>query len=360
MKRFSLIFVLLSILLFFSSCGKKGPLLPPLPKIPKKVEVFDIIQRGDRVLLEWKNPQSYTDGSPLAEIDEVEVWLYEGEKESLGKKEFEESARLVTSIRKEEFPFHQIRKGDASSKLQYFYKLTARDFGPRNLIFGLRVKEKKKRKSEFSELFSLKPIILSLPPPKIQAHVFENRIEIKWDPPEKNTDQSSPPHFKGYNIYRAEGEGLPLRLNPELVKERKYEDKDFLFERPYRYFVRASGTESSPYLESDDSQPVEILAQDKFPPTVPTGLVSVAGENLISLSWDRSQERDLAGYRVWRKIEGQEEYVLLTSQPIQENAYNDTRVEKNKRYYYAITAQDKSGNESLKSECVSETLKDKF
>ncbi len=59
-------------------------------------------------------------------------------------------------------------------------------------------------------------------------------------------------------------------------------------------------------------------------------------------------------------MEGKDEFVLLTPQPIAENAFNDTTVEKDKRYHYAVTAQDNSGNESRKSESVSEIIKDGF
>jgi predicted small lipoprotein YifL len=359
MKRFPLLLLLLFLCLFFSFCGKKGPLLPPLAKIPNKIEVFDAIQRGERVILEWENPQTYIDGSLLS-IEVIEIWFYEAENESPRKEEFESKARLVASIGKKELTGHEINKGGASSRLHYEYKLSQKDFGSKNLIFGLRVADRKKRKSEFSELRSLKPIILSLPPQQIQANVFEDRIEIRWRAPEKNIDQSSPAYLKGYNIYRADGEGPAQRLNPELVKEEKYEDRDFVFERLYRYFVRASATELSPFVESEDSETIEVKPKDVFPPVPPSGLVSVSVGSLISLSWDANREKDLAGYRVWRKAEGEAEFILLTPELIQENAYSDTRVEKNKRYYYAITAQDKSGNESMKSDVVSEIAKDEF
>jgi predicted small lipoprotein YifL len=359
MKRFSPFLLLLFLCLFFSFCGKKGPLLPPLAKIPNKVEVFDAIQQGERVILEWENPQTYIDGSLLS-VEVVEVWLYETEKESARKEEFEAKAGLVASIEKKEPAEHGINKGGALSRLHYEYKLSQKDFGSKNLIFGLRVADKKKRKSEFSELRSLKPIIVSLPPQQVQANIFEDRIEIRWRTPEKNIDQSSPAYLKGYNIYRADGEGLAQRQNPELVKEEKYEDRDFVFEHLYRYFVRASATELSPFVESEDSETIEVKPKDVFPPAPPSGLVSVSVRSLISLSWDANHEKDLAGYRVWRRAEGEAEFILLTPEIIQENAFSDARVEKNKRYYYAITALDKSGNESVKSDVISEIAKDEF
>jgi len=368
MKRFSPFLVLLFLLLSFAFCGKKGPILPPLRRILQKIEVLEIAQRGKRIILEWENPTAYKDGNPL-EIAEVEIWLFEQEKEPAKKEEsggdqqvslatFEKRARLVASIKKEKFSEHQTKRGDVPDKLRYFYKLTGKDFVLEKLAFGLRVKDKKKRKSAFSNLLSIEPRILSLPPQEIQATVFKDRIEIKWSAPGKNIDQSSPPHLQGYNIYRVDEEGLAHRLNSQLIKERKYDDKDFLIGKVHRYFLRAAATDSPPFSESDNSEVKEILAKDTFPPSAPSGLVSIAAENFISLSWNANIEEDLAGYRVWRKIEGEDKYILLTPQPIQENAFNDTTVEKNKRYYYAITAQDKSGNESPKSESVSEVIKD--
>ena len=87
-------------------------------------------------------------------------------------------------------------------------------------------------------------------------------------------------------------------------------------------------------------------------------MISIAAEGYVSLTWDDNKEADLAGYRVWRRMEGESEFVLLTPQPIRGNAFGDNRVEKNKRYDYAITALDKAGNESPKSESVSEIIKD--
>jgi len=370
MKRFSLFLVPLFLLFTCVFCGKKGPILPPVKKIPQKIEVFEIAQRGKKLILEWENPAAYTDGSSLSNIAEIEIWLVEQERKNAEKgsggdkkvtlAEFERIARLEVSIKKEMFSEYQTKRGDAPGKFRYFYELRGKDFTPKNLTFGLRVKDRKKRKSAFSDLLLIVPKIISLPPAGIKATVFKDRIEITWNPPEKNIDQSSPPHFNGYNIYRLDEAGLAHRLNSQLVKERKYSDKDFLLGEVFRYFLRAVVSDSPPLSESDNSEVIEVLAKDTFAPAVPSGLVSIATEDFISISWNANLEKDLAGYRVWRKMEGEDEHISLTPLPIQENAFNDTNVEKNKRYFYAITALDKSGNESPKSESVSQAIKDGF
>jgi len=371
MKKTFPLFIISFLFLLSSSCGKKGAIYPPIIRIPQSVEGFEAIQRADKIILEWTNPTTYIDGNPMREIDEIEIWLVEEKKESAEKEEsaeeeelpveeFEKKAILLASIKKEKFSEYLIEQGEISQDLSYVFPLSGKEFLTKKFIFGLRVKDRKRNKSEFSDLVSVEPKILPLPPKGLLFTVYKDRIQILWDPPEKNMDQSSPPNVEGYFIFRADRETQPRRINPELIKENKYEDEDFVFDKAYKYFVRASATDSPPFLQSDDSETLEVLAKDKFAPEAPSGLVSMTGKNYIALSWDDNQEEDLAGYRVWRKEEGEEEYLLLTTEPVRENTYTDTKVEKNKRYYYSITALDKHGNESKKSEAASEIIKDTF
>ena len=194
----------------------------------------------------------------------------------------------------------------------------------------------------------------------MNAKVFQDRIEVGWISAEKNIDDSSPARYVGFNVYRAEGDAPPLRMNVQPVKNRKYDDKEYIVGKTYKYFIRSSATESSPYMESDDSEVLEVTPKDIFPPTAPSGLISIVAGDYVSLTWDENREKDLAGYKVWRKTEGEDEFKPLTPEPIRANAFNDTSVETNKRYHYAVTAQDESGNESRRSESVSEIIKDEF
>jgi len=144
------------------------------------------------------------------------------------------------------------------------------------------------------------------------------------------------------------------------VKLEKYDDKNFSFGQTYKYFVRASATDPAPFFESHDSEVVEILTKDTFAPNQPKGLMSVGGMDVIAIRWDENSEEDLDGYRVWRRDEIEKEFRLLTPQPIKENAFSDTAVEKDKRYYYAVTALDKAGNESQKSEIIFDMIRERL
>lgn len=364
MKRFFYFLLFSFLVLFFAFCGHKGPLLPPLIIFPQGVENFEVSQRGDFITLTWTNPTTYSDGSLLSEIKEIEIWKFEAQKEAdeaqeeappdtISKEEFKKIAKLEITIKKDNFPDYQMKDDEGALKFEFSYKYT--NFN--RVHFALRIRDWKKRISEFSEILSIEPTIVPLPPQNLQSTLYKDRIEIKWEEPLKNIDNSSPSKVMGYNIYRIEEGGLLRRLNSALLRENEYSDREFLFEKVYYYFVRASSTESKPFAESSNSQMIEVAVEDIFAPAAPTGLLSLAGENFITLSWDENQEEDLLGYRVWRREEGEEDYVVLTPEPILGNSYVDSTVEKNRIYYYAITAQDKKENESERSESVSNVIK---
>jgi predicted small lipoprotein YifL len=370
---------LIALLLAAAACGKKGGILPPFVYVPQKAENLKAVQRGQHILLNWTNPESYTDGRPLAGLSAIEIWIYDaGSSPQAGAPamtagEFESKARQLVVLEQKESPppaqkkEPQKKASPAEPKTTaprageqiYKYLLTEKDLKAGPLLFAVRVKEAKKgRTSEFSDYAAISPQPLPLPPGNIRAQVFEDRVELGWDAPQENFDHSTPARLKGYNVYRVESLNKLQRLNPDLVRETKFNDANFLFDQPYRYFVRAAASDAAPILESDDSAAADVIPKDIFPPAAPTGLTAMKGANFITLIWDAGREKDLAGYKVWRREAGLGQFVPLTPQPILENTHTDTSVEKNKRYEYAITALDRSGNESSKSETVSEIIKD--
>jgi hypothetical protein len=363
MKNFFSALFATFLVFFCLYCGKKGDILPPLVRFPQAIEEIRAVQKSDRIILTWINPTAYEDGSTLSSIEVVEIWALEektGIEESSAKilaEEFEKVAKPLAVIPQDRFEDYAVQDGTDKRLMAYAYDLSG-DFLSKKYTFGLRVKDRK-RYSAFSVLVSVKPMVLPLPPTEVKAEVFADRIEITWKPLSGSSDSSSAPNVKGYNVYRSMGEEGPQRRNSRLVEEEKYGDRDFVFGQTYRYFVRASATETSPYLESEDSEAIEIFAKDTFAPEPPQGLVSVSGQDVVAISWDPNEEEDLAGYRVWRREEGTEEIGLLTPEPIKESVYNDRAAEKGKMYAYAVTAVDISGNESRISNIIIDGIRER-
>jgi len=342
-------------------CGKKGPIYPPLVKIPQNIEELEVFQRGNTLVLQWSNPTSYVDGGPIEGDITVELWLLKVEKalarqqRNLIEGAFASSAQLHETIEQKDFVKFQGSEEGGSKGLIYTYKIPSEEFSQMVYVFGLKVKDHKNKESGFSNLIPLIPRSIPHPPQEIQVSMRENSVAIEWKAPEANIDSSTPPNVVGYNVYREAEKEKFHRINSALIEETSFEDRNFSYSRTYRYYVRASATRSSPYTESENSNAAEILTEDTLFPGAPTDLVAIAGEDFISLTWDANKEADLAGYRVWRRRDTKKKFVAVT-ELIAENVYYDSQVEKGQRYYYAITALDTNGNESRRSETVSIVL----
>lgn len=90
---------------------------------------------------------------------------------------------------------------------------------------------------------------------------------------------------------------------------------------------------------------------DFTPPAPPARLYAAAGARGVRLNWDDSPDPDLAGYRVYRRLEGQENFSPVGPALIPENAFLDLEASPEKTVYYQVTAIDNSprANESAPS-----------
>jgi hypothetical protein len=352
-----------SCLIVMASCGKKGPIEPPLVRVPQAVENLALIQRGSTIWLTWANPSAYVDGNPLGELTEVEIWMFKEDRGAGGvakkwtSREFESKAELHTRIGRDRFASLQRTGAKPEAQLTYGYALAGEDIGRKILTFSLRVRDLKKRASGFAAPVSLEALTPPVPPQKVQAVVFEDHIQVSWESPEQAQKEATLPKAEGYNVYRSDGGNAASRLNAAPLKKSEFRDKDFSLGQAYRYFVRAV-LEATPPVESDDSETAEVIAKDIFPPAPPSGLTAISGPGFIALSWEAGRESDLAGYRVWRRVVGQDDFLLVASLPETDSSFSDSKVEKSQRYEYAITALDSAGNESRKSAAVPGIVKD--
>jgi len=107
------------------------------------------------------------------------------------------------------------------------------------------------------------------------------------------------------------------------------------------------------------SAPVCVTPEDTFAPAAPTGLVAVSSGGVISLIWDASEDRDLAGYLVLRAEAPGDTLRAVTAAPIRDTTYRDTDVRPGVRYVYAVVAVDNasSPNVSEQSARVEETAR---
>jgi endonuclease I/PKD repeat protein len=96
-------------------------------------------------------------------------------------------------------------------------------------------------------------------------------------------------------------------------------------------------------------------AGDTTPPAAPTGLVAVGGAGVVDLNWNDNGETDLAGYTVYRATAAGGPYSALNGALLTASDYSDTAVTGGTTYWYVVTADDATGNESAQSASASAT-----
>lgn len=96
---------------------------------------------------------------------------------------------------------------------------------------------------------------------------------------------------------------------------------------------------------------------DSTPPATPTGVKATAGDGEFFVEWNPNLEPDLAGYTLYVGTAADALLpILFVEKPA--TLAKVTGLENGKAYFYALDAQDTSGNRSAKSSVASVTPKD--
>lgn len=93
-------------------------------------------------------------------------------------------------------------------------------------------------------------------------------------------------------------------------------------------------------VRSAPSEPACVMFVDTFPPAPPAGLLAVASDGTISLTWVESTADDVAGYIVLRGDAPGATLSPLITDPVAATNYRDTSVEAGTRYTYAVQTID--------------------
>jgi hypothetical protein len=359
MKRVALI--LLASALILVGCGKRRPPLPPVESVPQRTELLSGVQRGNQVILSWPAPRRNAPDESVQSIRRVDVYrLAEAVNDPLPLTEEEFSARatLIGSVTQEEME-------RPSETLSYTDELTLSE--PVRLRYAVRYVNAAGQRASFSNFLLIEPAASVSRPPVVSPspEIRENAIVLRWAAPEANVDDTRPANLLGYNVYRsAASQNQPAQtpLNSRPVEATTFADQAFTFGEKYVYVVRAVslGTGGDP-VESLNSNAVTAKPVDIFPPAAPTSLTGAASITPLrmSLFFAASQERDVAGYHLYRSTDPalpKKEWTKLNQRLLDRTTFQDEAVKSGEKYYYYVTAVDAAGNESAPSGVFSETV----
>ena len=238
------------------------------------------------------------------------------------------------------------------------------------LAYRVRTRASRKRASADSNtvIVRLRPVPELIT--SVHAEVTEPAIELSWSAPTHTSTGDPLPSISEYHVYRGEIDPASSAVAANDLSQAKwraplvllasspinsYRDAAFDFGKTYLYTVRTVISGDGNTLESSDSVPDIVTPRDTFAPAIPQGLVAATlgpepnAPPEIDLSWSINTETDLAGYHVYRSEQQDTPGHLVTPDLLLSPAYRDTSVQPSHRYWYSVTAVDRSGNESAPS-----------
>ena len=341
---------------FSLSCGKRGAPIPPKERILQIVEIAGY-QRGNQVVLSWQMPVRNAPKDSTLNISRADIYRLAEPANApleLSEEEFANRSTLIAAM--------PISNSDFALKT-LTYRDTLQFAGQAaRLRYAIRFVNASGQKAGFSNSFLIEPTSkVSASPTSLTGGSTQDAIKLRWQPPTSNVDGSTPVSLLGYYVFRSNSEneiGKPLNKVP--LTTTTFDDEFFEFGKEYFYFVRAVslGTQAEP-VESSESNILKFKATDTFAPSAPSAITLAASPTTISIFFAVNPENDIAGYKIYRSTDpnlDKVQWQLMTSILLTTNTFQDTLVESGKRYYYYLTATDKHGNTSEKSEVVSEMV----
>jgi hypothetical protein len=333
------------LMLLAVGCGKRGDPIPPEPRGPLPPGMVRARQIGDRVVVSFTVPEPRGD-KPARQPVRAELIRVAYEPG------FEPPADPgVFRRRGEQVNFAEGDPLTSGERLRLVdHRLDSAKGGwiGSTLRYAVRVRDRRGRSSPLVMTRDVVPIAPAPAPLRLQAEPTADGVRLFWERP------SAEGQFK-YNVYRSDLERPPAEspLNSQPLDVTEYLDSTVTVGERYIYSVRVAMADSLPYREGESSGPLETLAEDRFPPAAPEGLVAVQEASAVRLFWNPNKERDLAGYRVYRRTGGGD-WLLIGSDPVEKSDYLDEEVTVGQILSYRVTAVDKADppNESPLSDSV--------
>jgi hypothetical protein len=340
MKRYWLRFSwALAATLLLTACATVGPPQPPSLKLPKPPLDLRAVRKGDRVILTWTIPSVTTDRQTIQSSGPARICR--GLIGAGGSAKKKPTASYIDKLPP------QLESDSSSSFATYAVEVLNSDGRGAGLSNRVKV-----------------PLFRTPPAPQdFRADVTSQGVVLIWT----GSSLSAPTdaHYV-YRVYRS-GEKQPVLVGEVPIgNETRFAltDSEIDWGKTYQYRCEAVAVVGDPakpslQVEGDDTPEIEVFAKDIFPPAVPSGLQAVFSgpgqQPFIDLVWAPVTDADLAGYNVYRHVEGTPPS-RLNVEPVKTPTYRDTNVEPAKRYIYSVSAVDLRGNESAQSETASELV----
>lgn len=328
-------------ILLVGGCGKKTKPLPPDTVLPAPIS--DLAYRLDEkgVTVSWTQPTRTVDDKSLP----YRLEGYELFRAVVSVKDFCEGCPIpfgpATFIEGEKGARGKVTYQETLLRPQhrYFYKVRTRA--------GWFVS------SDDSNIISLTWDTPLEAPQNIQTTPGDLEVLVSWDPPATLLDGTSVTFPIQYEVYRAKDDGDDTMIASS-VQDTQFVDRKVQNEMEYRYRVRAMRFIDGTPAAGKASEARTAVPVDRVPPASPTQVELLKSETGLRILWESKAERDLAGFRIYRRSETVAAPVFIGEVAGGSPGFVDNDPPKKGVWFYSVSAFDRQRppNESSKSDEV--------
>jgi hypothetical protein len=291
-----------------AGCGSIGEPLYPALHLPSLVTDLTVVEQGPNLGIYFTIQPLTTEGLQIKEggIGEVELRVGANPPNGWNLDEWVKSSKRV------DVPTPQ-KPGPVQARIP------ASGFIGSEVVVAVRVLNAKGRDAGWS---APKTLAVEQPlanPTNFHAAADPKGVRLTWS-------ATGPSQFRIYR--KAEQQPAPVLL--ATATDTNYVDISAEFGKTYQYSVQAVRDK----IESDLVGPETITPIDKFPPSVPSGLVVSVGIGTLELAWDRNTDPTFKEYRVLRSEQGGP--FVEIARGLDAPAYSDHTVQTGKRYRYEV------------------------
>lgn len=309
-----------------AGCGYVGPVVPPSPELPNAVTDLKVTEKGSQLVITFSTPVRTIDNLAIKQFSDVDLRI----GPAVAPFDF---GVWETSAKQYQLPLPEPGDPDDLKPRPIAKTIPASEWAGKQITVFVRTSVKKTgHYSQWSNRAVL-DVVAPIERPAIKVTAVKAGYMLTWE--------GTAPNVQYQILRQGPGQTAPVQIGT--AQASPYVDETSQWDTPYTYTVIGQGGAA----ESLPSEPVSITHRNTFPPAAPESLAALGGPESIELSWSRSSEADLKGYRVYRSIDGGpfERLGDLTNLP----TYSDGKVEHGKTYRYSVTAVNQNGYESEKS-----------
>ncbi|NOQ45378.1 MAG: hypothetical protein GQ559_01675 [Desulfobulbaceae bacterium] len=322
-------------------CGFKSQPVPPQEVVPQAITDlrYQLSEKG--VTLFWSYPIETVTGSDIVEISSFKMYRAVVPEDS-----YCESCPIP-------FGWPITLSGGAlpdEGKKTATYETTL--LRPGNLyFFKVRGKSGWLAESADSNVVSFLWNIPPRAPEGLTAEAGDGRINLNWQPVSRHLDGTEAREPVQYQVERSLGGGAFTAIG-KLVSGTEYTDIQVQNGRKYFYRIQAVGVHEQGTVGGGFSEAAGATPVDRTAPAPPTNVKGVKTAGGVKVFWEPNKEKDLKGYRVYRRLPGDDAPTLVGNVDAPYTLFEDkTPPADAARLFYSVSSIDthSPGNESAGS-----------